>query len=90
MDLQTRIIRLQSMVECSLNFDKTNKYLGETFGFIVQKHPQLLDRLVCVCNVYARMSPEQKQLLVHRMQAVEYTVAMCGDGANDCGALKVY
>jgi cation-transporting ATPase 13A3/4/5 len=35
------------------------------------------------------MSPDQKQLLINQLQGVGYTVAMCGDGANDCGALKV-
>ncbi|KAK9884188.1 hypothetical protein WA026_005141 [Henosepilachna vigintioctopunctata] len=34
------------------------------------------------------MSPEQKQQLVQELQALGYYVAMCGDGANDCGALK--
>lgn len=34
------------------------------------------------------MSPDQKQLLVNKLQEVDYTVAMCGDGANDCAALK--
>ena len=34
------------------------------------------------------MSPEQKQQLVEMLQEVGYYVGMCGDGANDCGALK--
>uniref|UniRef100_A0A1I8A945 Cation-transporting ATPase n=2 Tax=Steinernema glaseri TaxID=37863 RepID=A0A1I8A945_9BILA len=61
---------------------------GPTFGVICEEYPELLDRLVCVCDVYARMSPDQKQLLVNTLQDVDYTVAMCGDGANDCAALK--
>lgn len=35
------------------------------------------------------MSPDDKTTLIERLQ--EYTkaeVGMCGDGANDCGALK--
>jgi len=35
------------------------------------------------------MSPEQKTWLVEALQDLNYCVGMCGDGANDCGALKV-
>ena len=62
---------------------------GPTLGVICSEYPELLDHLICVCDVYARMSPDQKQLLVNKLQDVDYTVAMCGDGANDCAALKV-
>lgn len=34
------------------------------------------------------MSPDQKQRLVERLQSLGYCVSFCGDGANDCGALK--
>ena len=64
-------------------------FSGPTFGVIHDEYPELVDNLVTVCDVYARMSPDQKQLLVNRLQQVDYTVAMCGDGANDCAALKV-
>ncbi len=62
---------------------------GTTFAVLLQHYPDLFDRVLCVCDVYARMSPDQKQTLVNRLQQISYTVAMCGDGANDCGALKV-
>ena len=38
--------------------------------------------------IFARMSPDEKAELVERLQGLGYTVAFCGDGANDCGALK--
>ncbi|GAM23432.1 hypothetical protein SAMD00019534_066070 [Acytostelium subglobosum LB1] len=38
--------------------------------------------------VYARMSPDDKQTLVEELQRIGLYVGMCGDGANDCGALK--
>jgi len=38
--------------------------------------------------VFARMSPDQKTLLVESFCEENFTVCMCGDGANDCGALK--
>uniref|UniRef100_A0A8C3VY99 Polyamine-transporting ATPase 13A2 n=1 Tax=Catagonus wagneri TaxID=51154 RepID=A0A8C3VY99_9CETA len=39
-------------------------------------------------TVFARMAPEQKTALVCELQKLQYCVGMCGDGANDCGALK--
>lgn len=38
--------------------------------------------------VFARMSPDEKHELVERLQSLGYVVGFCGDGANDCGALK--
>ena len=39
--------------------------------------------------MYARMSPEDKADLVELLQqTMKVQVGMCGDGANDCGALK--
>ena len=39
-------------------------------------------------TVFARMSPDQKAQLIEEYQNIDYIVSMCGDGANDCGALK--
>nr|XP_005544704.2 polyamine-transporting ATPase 13A2 isoform X7 [Macaca fascicularis] len=39
-------------------------------------------------TIFARMAPEQKTELVCELQKLQYCVGMCGDGANDCGALK--
>uniref|UniRef100_A0A914S383 Uncharacterized protein n=1 Tax=Parascaris equorum TaxID=6256 RepID=A0A914S383_PAREQ len=63
---------------------------GPTFAVVCHEYPEMIEKLVTVCDVYARMSPDQKQLLVNKLQEVDYTVAMCGDGANDCAALKVF
>ena len=43
--------------------------------------------LVCG-QVFARMSPDEKHELVEKMQSIDYCCGFCGDGANDCGALK--
>ncbi|VDK62717.1 unnamed protein product [Cylicostephanus goldi] len=59
-----------------------------TFAVITHEYPELLDSLVTVCDVFARMAPDQKQQLINCLQEIGYTVAMCGDGANDCAALK--
>lgn len=39
-------------------------------------------------QIFARMSPDEKNEIVERLQSLGYTVLMCGDGANDCAALK--
>ncbi len=61
---------------------------GQTFKAIKEHYPNLLPKLAVHGTVFARMSPEQKQLLIENLQEVGYYVGMCGDGANDCGALK--
>jgi cation-transporting ATPase 13A2 len=34
------------------------------------------------------MSPDEKHELVEKLQSLDYSCGFCGDGANDCGALK--
>ena len=41
------------------------------------------------CSIYARCSPDNKTQIIESLQKESLTVLMCGDGANDCGALKV-
>lgn len=38
--------------------------------------------------VYGRMAPDHKTILVESLKEENFIVLMCGDGANDCGALK--
>ena len=46
------------------------------------------NEMLVKCQIFARMSPEQKQVVVERLQLLGYCVGFCGDGTNDCGALK--
>ena len=39
-------------------------------------------------RVFARMAPEHKALLVQAFKKEGFTTLMCGDGANDCAALR--
>ena len=41
------------------------------------------------CSVYARCSPDNKTQLIHSLQKKGFMILMCGNGANDCGALKI-
>ncbi|XP_068137273.1 probable cation-transporting ATPase 13A4 isoform X2 [Hyperolius riggenbachi] len=62
---------------------------GKAYQVIVQYFYNLLPKLLLNGAVFARMSPGQKSNLIEEFQKMDYYVAMCGDGANDCGALKV-
>ena len=82
----------------SLPFDESDgsvyslAFTGKVWEYILQKDPK------CILNetrsyleravVFARMSPESKATLVEAFQNLGFTVGMCGDGANDCVALK--
>uniref|UniRef100_A0A8C5GP46 Polyamine-transporting ATPase 13A3 n=1 Tax=Gouania willdenowi TaxID=441366 RepID=A0A8C5GP46_GOUWI len=61
---------------------------GKTFAVIAEHFPDMLQKLVLHGTVFARMAPDQKTQLIEALQGVDYFVGMCGDGANDCGALK--
>uniref|UniRef100_A0AAV2JUF8 Uncharacterized protein n=1 Tax=Knipowitschia caucasica TaxID=637954 RepID=A0AAV2JUF8_KNICA len=61
---------------------------GPSFSVVMEHFPHLVPKLAIGTTVFARMSPDQKTQLVEVLQSLNYTVGMCGDGANDCGALK--
>uniref|UniRef100_A0A8C3L209 Cation-transporting ATPase n=1 Tax=Chrysolophus pictus TaxID=9089 RepID=A0A8C3L209_CHRPC len=62
---------------------------GKSYQIVAQHFSHLLPKLLLNATVFARMSPSQKSSLVEEFQKLDYFVGMCGDGANDCGALKV-
>jgi magnesium-transporting ATPase (P-type) len=51
------------------------------------EYSRSVQMLVCG-KVFARMSPDEKHELVEKLQSIDYCCGFCGDGANDCGALK--
>lgn len=61
---------------------------GDTWDVILRYYPEFLDPVCVRGTVFARMAPHQKQQLVEQLQSLEYFVGMCGDGANDSGALR--
>ncbi|KAJ7091282.1 Ca-transporting ATPase [Mycena epipterygia] len=62
---------------------------GDIFRWLINHAPlETLQRMLVKTQIFARMSPDEKNEVVERLQALGYTVLMCGDGANDCAALK--
>ncbi|XP_064384739.1 polyamine-transporting ATPase 13A3-like isoform X2 [Halichondria panicea] len=78
-----------------LSFDSTHCLAyhlavdGKTFALIKEHFTDsVYQRLLVKGTVFARMSPTQKAELVNSLMEIGYGVCMCGDGANDCRALK--
>eukprot|EP01135_Chromosphaera_perkinsii_P010889 Nk52_evm16s2273 gene=Nk52_evmTU16s2273 len=62
---------------------------GKAYQILTENCPMdIFEKVIVKASVFARMSPDQKQHLVESLQDIGYTVGFCGDGANDCGALK--
>ncbi|XP_007946209.1 probable cation-transporting ATPase 13A5 [Orycteropus afer afer] len=62
---------------------------GKSYQVIFQHFYSLLPKILVNGTIFARMSPGQKSSLIEEFQKLNYYVGMCGDGANDCGALKM-
>lgn len=62
---------------------------GDVFRWIIDfASPKVLNEMLVCGQVFARMSPDEKHELVEKLQGIDYCAGFCGDGANDCGALK--
>ncbi|KAK6465062.1 cation translocating P-type ATPase [Scheffersomyces coipomensis] len=63
---------------------------GDIFRYLLTevKSVSMINSVLMNCDIFARMSPDEKHELVEQLQKIDYTVGFCGDGANDCGALK--
>ncbi|KAM4693461.1 putative cation-transporting ATPase 13A4 isoform 2-T2 [Discoglossus pictus] len=83
---------LQIDVKTSLNHRTQGEYhfalSGKSYQIIGQYFYKLLPKILLNGTIFARMTPQQKSNLIEEFQKLDYYVGMCGDGANDCGALK--
>ena len=82
-------------VDASLPYDISNlrnysiAVSGDVFRWVIDfAPPAVMRRMLVTGKVFARMSPDEKHELVEKLQSIDYTCGFCGDGANDCGALK--
>merc|ERR1711971_706898 len=60
--------------------------LGNAFE-LLKKNGEM-EKLLLKTRVYARFSPQQKQEVIGLSINRGLVVGMCGDGGNDCGALR--
>ncbi|KAM5507570.1 hypothetical protein McanMca71_000837 [Microsporum canis] len=74
------------------HFNKPNYAIavsGDVFRWVVDYgSEEVLNKMLVRGQVFARMSPDEKHELVEKLQSLDYDCGFCGDGANDCGALK--
>jgi cation-transporting ATPase 13A2 len=69
--------------------ERHKHFNGSVSIFLPVRYFLLTNRQMLINGkVFARMSPDEKHELVEKLQSIDYTCGFCGDGANDCGALK--
>ena len=81
-------IEVSNHKSVKIAMDYTFAIDGPSFDVIRDHFPMIYDRLCTRGTVFARMTPDQREFLIEELQHLGYYVGMCGDGANDCGALK--
>ncbi|EJW01403.2 hypothetical protein EDEG_03970 [Edhazardia aedis USNM 41457] len=60
---------------------------GHVYEYFRDENSEYFEFLMEKCVVFARMSPDQKKMLMEDLAELSLKTAFCGDGANDCGAL---
>lgn len=74
------------------NIDSYQEYClcftGKGFEYLMRNDKEKLTQIMQKSVVFARMLPDQKAELVEILEKQGNCVGMCGDGANDCVALK--
>jgi len=58
------------------------------YRFLADHDPQLLEKIFSRVVVFGRMTPGGKVDVIRRTQSNGHVVGMCGDGGNDCAALR--
>lgn len=76
-----------TVVDLPKDLNTVELVINGTVFHAIQKTSLMVDLLTHV-RVFARMSPQDKVSVVNLYIGMGFITAMCGDGGNDCGALR--
>jgi Mg2+-importing ATPase len=68
-----------------LEFEIKSVVLGNE---ILQMHDDALNRVVEQTNIFARVTPAQKDRIIHALKSNQHVIGYLGDGINDAPSLK--
>ena len=74
--------------EILYNLNQKYLLLDKDTKTLFKEYNEIFRLVLKRCSIYGRCSPDNKTQLVTSLQQEGFQVLMCGDGANDCGALK--
>ncbi|SBS86544.1 cation transporting P-ATPase, putative (ATPase3) [Plasmodium malariae] len=57
--------------------------------FCVSKNPEGYKNFLLRIRIFSRLTPNNKMEIIRDFIKFDYICGMCGDGSNDCGALKI-
>jgi len=83
-DQLKQILQQETNIAIALTGDAAN-YIAHT----TEIDDSLRKNIFNMGKVFARMKPDDKAFIIEKLQQQGNVVGMCGDGANDCPALKV-
>ncbi|KAL4502210.1 hypothetical protein ABPG72_000445 [Tetrahymena utriculariae] len=81
-------ISLQQFSEVDQSCVSDNKSLTSSLRMRSQYPSDLFQELIGKTQIFSRMRPEQKRIIIETLQNSGIKVGMIGDGANDCAAIK--
>ena len=61
---------------------------GQSISYALDQYTSVISKILHLFVVYARMRPDEKERVLVLMKENKRVTLMCGDGANDVGALR--